>query len=131
MPESFSLVTLAGRYARECARTIVVIEIENAGGGQNVERAFPSLDERQIDMLDTGPLVLSDEDQAEAQAAFNAYTDEALAGYETTGSIVTATVTYVGEIRGTRMVTSNMAGFNGYANVHVFEDGTIVNETRV
>ena len=131
MPDSFSLVTLAGRYARDCKRTIVIIEIENGGGSQNVERAFPSLDERQHDMLEAGPLVLSYEDQTEAQAAFNAFTDEAMTGYETTGSLVTSVIHYVGEVRGTRMVTSNNACFNGFANVHVFQDGTIVNESRV
>lgn len=131
MPETFSLVTLAGRYGREAGRTIVIIEIENGGGSQNVERAFPSLDERQLDMLDAGPLVLSYEDQTEAQNAFNAFTDEALAGYEATGSMVTSVVSYVGEVRGQRMVTYNNACFNGHSNIHVFRNGTIENETRV
>lgn len=131
MPESFNLVTLAGRYGRECGKTIVVIEVENGGGSQNLERAFPSLDDRQLDMLDANPLVLAYDDQTEAQAAFNAFTDEALAGYEITGSLVTSTVTYVGEVRGVRMVTSNAASFNGHANIHVFENGTIVNESRI
>jgi len=131
MPDSFSLVTLASRYGRESGRTIVVIEADNGGGSQNIERAFPSLDERQHDILDAGPLVLAYDDQAEAQTAFNAFTDEAMAGYETTGSLVTSVVHYVGEVRGVRMTTSNNACFNGFANVHVFKDGTIENETRV
>ena len=131
MPDSFSLITLASRYGKESGRTIIVIDAENGGGSQNIERAFPSLDERQHDILDAGPLVLAYDDQAEAQTAFNAFTDEAMTGYETTGSMVTSVVHYVGEVRGVRMTTSNNACFNGFANVHVFQDGTILNETRV
>jgi hypothetical protein len=127
MPSSLSPVTLAGRLSRLAGGAFVILEIVNAGGSQNLAEALPSLDDAQLDIAEDGLLILGYDTAAEAQDAFNAFTVEARAGYEATGSMVETTVRYVGAISGVPMTTCNGSGFSSErTNTHVFRDGQLL-----
>jgi len=129
MPSTFSLVTLAGALAKATGRTLVILEAQNGGGSQNLATALPSLTDDQLDIADAGPLILAYDDRAEAQAAFNAFTDEAREGYKATGSLVETDVLYVGEIGGTAMVVSNAAHHDSARHsTHSFRDGQLMTD---
>lgn len=130
MPESFSLVTLAGRHGRKEGHTVVILEIESYLDPLSIDTAFPSLDDGQLDIVENGPLVMSYEGLAEAQEAFNAFTRQAVEGLARTHGKLVCTVTYVGEVRGMRASTHNEVGPGSMTDLHLFEDGTIVNEPR-
>lgn len=126
MPSSLSPVTLAGRLSRLTGGAFVLLEIVNSGGSRNLAEALPSLDDAQLDIAEEGLLILGYDTPAEAQEAFNAFTAEARAGYEATGSLVETTVRYVGDISGVPMTTCNGSGCNWHrTNTHVFEDGAL------
>ena len=133
MADSFySVVGLAGALATATGRAFVILNAKNSGGSQNLALALPSLDETQLDMLDMlgeEPLILGFPNDAAAQNAFNAFTAEARQGYRTTGSLVETTVTYVGRIGDSPVMTvANGSGFNSErSNTHSFFGGKMVN----
>lgn len=125
MTSSHTVISLAGALARATGQAFVILETHSTGGDSLLDHAHPSLDEHQVDILSAGPLILSYPDDAAAQKAFNAFTQEAGTGYRTSLGAVDTAVIYVGRVGGMLMTTCNPSHAFGTVTQHVFVDGTI------
>lgn len=91
-----SLASLLQDTAMLTGQAFVVLTCENAGGSNRLAQAFPALGVDDLDTLSEGPLIIAYHDDANARDGCNMLMKQAIQGYETTCSIVTSTVTYIG-----------------------------------
>lgn len=94
--KNHSLTSLLEEMAAITGQAYVVLQCENNGGSHRLEQAFPALGVDDLDTLSDGPLIIAYGDDAQARDGCNAIMKQALQGYETTCSIVTSTVTFIG-----------------------------------
>lgn len=94
--KAHSLPSLLEDMALITGQAYVVLSCRNDGGSHNLGKAFPALGVDDLDTLAEGPLIFTHRDDESARKACNALIDEAVEGYEATGSIVTSTIIFVG-----------------------------------